>query len=76
MSWIKIRRENTELVVPEESYNGLYEWQGFVRVVETKPTQTKTPRATEKKRAVATEQVKRENGNGTTNGDSDKPNQD
>lgn len=76
MSWIKIRKDNTELVIPEESFKCLFEWQGFVRVDERKPTQTKTPRVTEKKRVVATEQVKRENGNGTRKGDTDKPNQD
>ena len=72
MSWIKIRKDNTELVIPEESFKCLFEWQGFVRVDERKPTQTKTPRVTEKKRATTT--VKKENDNGQT--DTDKPNQD
>lgn len=76
MSWIKIRKDNTELVIPEESYKCLFEWQGFERVVEAKPTQTKTPRATEKKRAVASTPVKKENGNGTEQIDTNKPNQD
>lgn len=72
MSWIKIRKDNTELVIPEESYKCLFERQGFVRVDERKPTQTKIPRTTEKKRATTT--VKKENDNGQT--DTDKPNQD
>lgn len=76
MSWIKIRHENTELLVPEESFECLFEWQGFKRVDEPKPTQTK-PKVTEKKRVVvATEQPKVEKTNGTGKSDTDKPNQD
>lgn len=70
MSWIKIRHDNTELLVPEESFECLYEWQGYVRVSEPKPTQTK-PKVTEKK-----QQPKGDKGNGTRKGDTDKPNQD
>lgn len=69
MSWIKIRRENTELLVPEESFECLFEWQGFKRIDEPKPTQAK-PKVTEKKRVVV------EKANGTRKSDADKPNQD